>query len=283
MDDLEKLDKEDLLQKPAKAIGVFIFSLALALTIFCFFAGAGDGSGKGSGSGAGSGAGHGEGVGSGIGNDSGDGIGESATDGLGTGDNGNVDDEVIETDAVIGESDSSASENVIPPEDEVLEEKLELPAPGVWSPSSFKIGPKKNKQDKSDALASSAGRGGGGGRGKPMGTGDISFRIYWKPAEDDIDLHVLDPSGHHLWYSHKGCACQGQLDVDDTSNGGPENIFWPENKAPKGQYRFYVKYYAGEGTKNVIIEVRKGTTIVKKYKTVLKREGESSKEYLISH
>lgn len=111
--------------------------------------------------------------------------------------------------------------------------------------------------------------GGRRGQGAALGTGDLSFRIYWSPATEDIDLHVIDPSNHHIWFEAKTCECGGELDRDDQKHGGPENIYWPTGKAPRGRYLYYANYYHGSGRKTVVIEVRKKGEVVKRHEAVL--------------
>jgi len=294
----ELLKNEDQQQKPARQIITFIVSLVAIVLLFSPFingnpgsgggVGGGDGMGKGTaiGSGTGSGQGFGHGGGKGVG--TGDGIGKSNTDGLGKGDVGvkDVQESVgigqeLEVKNHESENFGKVVEKLSPKKAE--EEKLELPSKANWLPSAFKLGVKKGS-GKRKSKSKTAGRGGGGGGGtKPMGTGDVSFRIYWKPAIHDIDLHVIDPNGHHLSFGNKHCACAGQLDVDDTTSGGPENIFWPKDKAPEGEYEFYVVYYEGGGLKNVRIEVRRDGKLTKTYKCTLRERGEESRHYRLIH
>ncbi len=106
--------------------------------------------------------------------------------------------------------------------------------------------------------------------------GDISFRIYWIPPKDDVDLHVLDPNGHRIWYRAMECPCGGQLDRDDTTSGGPENIFWPVGQAPKGRYKCWTHYYRGTGERRVVVEIREGERVVKAAQFILGQEGDKS-------
>ena len=153
-----------------------------------------------------------------------------------------------------------------------------------FSPFSVKMIQKVPSTRPATALPSmqSGHTGSGSSAGKTPGTGDISFRIYWIPRIHDIDLHVIDPNGHELFFQNKMCPCHGELDVDDTHSGGPENIFWPPGKAPHGEYLFYVVYYDGVGPKNVILEVRKGKKIFKTYRIRLTHKNEKSKTFRLS-
>ena len=131
-----------------------------------------------------------------------------------------------------------------------------------------------------------AGRGQGLGSGSgngSLGIGDVSFRMYWSPPQDDIDLHVKDPHGHQLWYGMRHCICGGQLDRDDRTSGGPENIFWPTGWGPVGRYIYSAHYYAGTGPKTVTIEVRKEDKILRTQTFVLNGRGDFSEVYVYEH
>jgi uncharacterized protein YfaP (DUF2135 family) len=51
-----------------------------------------------------------------------------------------------------------------------------------------------------------------------------------------MDLHVTPPCGTEIFYGRLS-ACGGQLDRDDTTARGPENIFWNSAYTPG---RYYV-------------------------------------------
>lgn len=142
---------------------------------------------------------------------------------------------------------------------------------------------RKSPVTPADGAAGDGPDGGRGGGGRPLGTGDVSFRIYWTPRSHDIDLHVVDPNGHHLWYKAPGCPCNGILDRDDRTGGGPENIFWPEGKAPRGRYTYYAFYFEGTGRKTVVLQVRKKGEIVEKQTVVLETQGETSAKFTYKH
>jgi hypothetical protein len=78
------------------------------------------------------------------------------------------------------------------------------------------------------------------------GRGDVKVTLSWNNLAD-VDLHVVDPYGEEIYYSHKSSASGGALDIDNTYGYGPENIFWPAGGAPTGTYKVYVNFY-GIGT-----------------------------------
>lgn len=83
-----------------------------------------------------------------------------------------------------------------------------------------------------------------------LGTGDIQTTIRWSGL-NDLDLVVIDPSGEKIFFDHPASMSGGQLDLDsnamctnNVTNNPIENIYWPSGKAPKGNYKVSVLYYA---------------------------------------
>jgi uncharacterized protein YfaP (DUF2135 family) len=81
-----------------------------------------------------------------------------------------------------------------------------------------------------------------------LGTGDVQVTLQWDNTAD-LDLHVVDPNGEEIYYSHNRSASGGELDVDANAGCGGslsspvENVFWPYGEAPLGRYRVFVVYY----------------------------------------
>lgn len=79
------------------------------------------------------------------------------------------------------------------------------------------------------------------------GNGDFQASVAWTGASD-VDLHVFDPNGEHVFYADRDASTGGRLDIDSNAacridNTNVENIFWPLNAAPAGPYRVELHYY----------------------------------------
>ena len=93
-------------------------------------------------------------------------------------------------------------------------------------------------------------------RGVEVRVGDPQFTLIWD-TEADIDLHVIEPGGSHIFWMKRRGERGGELDVDDTDGFGPENVYWPEQdskpgnlvkgQGPPGVYHWYVHYYGTPG------------------------------------
>jgi hypothetical protein len=85
-----------------------------------------------------------------------------------------------------------------------------------------------------------------------LGTGDVQVTLRWETSAD-LDLHVIDPWGEEIYYSHKNSQSGGELDVDanagcSTQSYSPvENIYWPTGGAPGGMYSVSVVDYGDCG------------------------------------
>jgi len=74
------------------------------------------------------------------------------------------------------------------------------------------------------------------------GYGDVQITLTWDNLAD-LDLHVIDPNGEEIYWANQYSFSNGVLDVDDINGEGPENIYWPENEAPIGNYEVYIHMY----------------------------------------
>ncbi|MBU1180361.1 hypothetical protein KJ885_05435 [Patescibacteria group bacterium] len=77
---------------------------------------------------------------------------------------------------------------------------------------------------------------------------DIRASLMWD-TYDDLDLHMVCPSGERIFFSHKRSRCGGWLDVDRNAGGREtrkpvENTRWGKGQAPAGEYRVIVRNFA---------------------------------------
>ncbi len=87
--------------------------------------------------------------------------------------------------------------------------------------------------------------------------GELRINLKWATF-DDLDLHVVDPSKNHIYYSAKEAfskGSKGQLDVDANAGSDKrldpqENIFWKTNP-PSGIYKVIVVHYSEKQYKEV--------------------------------
>jgi uncharacterized protein YfaP (DUF2135 family) len=75
---------------------------------------------------------------------------------------------------------------------------------------------------------------------------DVQISLMWNNY-NDLDLHVVCPSGERIHGGNKKSACGGELDVDANVRAETrkpvENVFWEDGKAPAGKYQVYIHYY----------------------------------------
>ncbi|MDC0056102.1 hypothetical protein OAJ94_03520 [Deltaproteobacteria bacterium] len=75
--------------------------------------------------------------------------------------------------------------------------------------------------------------------------GEVQISLMWNDR-NDLDLHVLCPSGERIHGGNRDSKCGGELDVDMNvraeSKRPVENVVWGE-RAPPGIYKAYVHFY----------------------------------------
>lgn len=93
-----------------------------------------------------------------------------------------------------------------------------------------------------------------------VGSGDIQISLTWN-TQTDVDLWLTEPDGTRIWYQNTSSASGGELDYDNTTGFGPENIFYL-NEAPSGEYTVEVNYYSGAPTvTNYNVVVKNGNNV----------------------
>jgi len=83
-------------------------------------------------------------------------------------------------------------------------------------------------------------------RGVSVKIGDPQFTLIWD-TDADLDLHVIEPGGAHIYWEFRDGKKGGELDVDDVDGLGPENVYWKKGAGPEGEYAWWVHYYGGSG------------------------------------
>ena len=72
---------------------------------------------------------------------------------------------------------------------------------------------------------------------------DVMVWLGWDTDETDVDLHVKEPTGEEVCYSHNRSSSTGaRVSRDFTQGFGPEVYTLP--RAPKGNYRVETNYFA---------------------------------------
>lgn len=80
-------------------------------------------------------------------------------------------------------------------------------------------------------------------------TGRIRATLVWN-NRNDLDLHMITPTGEEIYYANNRSATGGMLDVDMNAGGQlsvkpVENIFWPDySRPPEGTYEVFVRNFA---------------------------------------
>lgn len=92
---------------------------------------------------------------------------------------------------------------------------------------------------------------------------DFRATLFWDTNGTDVDLWVTDPTGEKCYFANRNTASGLELDVDDVTGYGPENITG-EMDLPPGQYLVQVHYYSDHGTNlasdcTVVITLLEGT------------------------
>ncbi|MEM8639559.1 MAG: hypothetical protein AAGG51_12200 [Cyanobacteria bacterium P01_G01_bin.54] len=81
-----------------------------------------------------------------------------------------------------------------------------------------------------------------------LGSGAFQATLSWR-STDDLDVAVRDPNDEWVSFSEPRINSGGQLDVDSNAqcrgvtSTPVENIFWPANGAPQGEYVVAVSLY----------------------------------------
>ena len=93
-----------------------------------------------------------------------------------------------------------------------------------------------------------------------IGEGALTVTLEWG-GQPDVDLHVFEPGGTHVYYGNRR-GVSGYLDLDDVTGFGPEHYFveclTPESENLDdylGTYRVGVNYFSGEGPETARVQI----------------------------
>jgi hypothetical protein len=90
-----------------------------------------------------------------------------------------------------------------------------------------------------------------------FGNGPITVNLIWG-AEPDVDLHVFEPDGSHVYYASP-VGTSGYLDYDDVTSWGPEHYYVVDcEDLAVGTYRVGVNYYRGSAPETSYIQIQAG-------------------------
>jgi hypothetical protein len=91
----------------------------------------------------------------------------------------------------------------------------------------------------------------------PSGQGPFTVTLTWG-AQPDVDLHVFEPNGAHVYYA-ASVGLAGSLDVDDVTSFGPEHYFSDCSNIIAGEYRIAVNYFSGASPEVATVFIQAGT------------------------
>lgn len=129
-------------------------------------------------------------------------------------------------------------------------------------------------------VAVAAGGGGGGGvtpTPTPQG-GPLAIRLTWTTG-DDLDLHVIEPSGFELFFLSRNSPTGGTLSEDVVCTPGTETASWGGN-APRGNYVFWANNSPSCGPARAVsftLTVSQGNSVVLTRTGTIAAGGESQR------
>lgn len=86
--------------------------------------------------------------------------------------------------------------------------------------------------------------------------GIITVTLTWG-IQPDVDLHVFEPDGTHVYYANLQ-GTSGYLDHDDVTSWGPEHYYVSCDGLQSGTYKVGVNYYRGSAPEVAHINIRAG-------------------------
>ncbi|MCU0612657.1 MAG: hypothetical protein MUE60_12830 [Candidatus Eisenbacteria bacterium] len=102
-----------------------------------------------------------------------------------------------------------------------------------------------------------------------VGTGDLQVSLAFRPSQD-VDLHLVEPTGEEIYYGALESTAGGRLDLDSNpscrlDHKNNENITYDEGAPPTGQYIVRVDFWescdGGGADYRVVVAVKGDITI----------------------
>ena len=102
--------------------------------------------------------------------------------------------------------------------------------------------------------------------------GSVQISLLWNNW-NDLDLHVITPSGEHIFHDNRKSACGGELDLDmnfkPTSKTPVENVVWTKTP-PSGTYRVGVRHYKIQHKNSILSKIPIISSLILKNETDFK-------------
>lgn len=89
--------------------------------------------------------------------------------------------------------------------------------------------------------------------------GVITVTLTWG-AQPDVDLHVFEPGGEHVYYANLQ-GTSGFLDLDDVTGFGPEHYYASCSSLQTGTYGVGVNYFNGSQPETAVVQVQAGLLV----------------------
>lgn len=97
-----------------------------------------------------------------------------------------------------------------------------------------------------------------------VGSGELQVSLAFRPSQD-LDLHLVEPTGEEIYYANRTSSSGGELDLDSNAacrldHKNNENITYQRGSPPRGEYIVRVDFWAscdgGGATYRVVVAVR---------------------------
>ena len=94
-----------------------------------------------------------------------------------------------------------------------------------------------------------------------VGSGPVTALMTWNLGNSDVDLHIYEPNGSHVFYQNLQ-GTSGFLDADNVTGFGPEHYYTDCNQLQVGEYLFGVNYYDDHADNGDRLPARPATVAV---------------------